>query len=141
MPDEINAETVAEIITDDASVVAPAVKKARVPRQTKVAGPASNKVTAAVPSPVKTRKPRKNLATSLASASESQVNDEPSKPAEKIDRRRKGAKAIEQAVTTHTAGDELADLLQLEEENKRLRQTLAEKLRAENADLRKKLSL
>ncbi|MBY5720762.1 transcriptional regulator [Rhizobium leguminosarum] len=40
-----------------------------------------------------------------------------------------------------TAVDEFADLLQLEEENQRLRKLLAEKLRAENADLRKRLNL
>jgi putative transposase len=39
------------------------------------------------------------------------------------------------------AGDEFADLVQLEEENQRLRKILAEKLRAENADLRKRLGL
>ncbi len=39
------------------------------------------------------------------------------------------------------AGDEMADLLQLEEENQRLRKLLAEKLRAENTDLRKRLKL
>jgi hypothetical protein len=39
------------------------------------------------------------------------------------------------------AGDEMADLLQLEAENQKLRKMLAEKLRAENADLRKKLNL
>ncbi|MBB3979756.1 cell division protein ZapA (FtsZ GTPase activity inhibitor) [Rhizobium azooxidifex] len=33
----------------------------------------------------------------------------------------------------------MADLLQLEEENRNLRKQLAEKLRAENADLRKRL--
>lgn len=37
--------------------------------------------------------------------------------------------------------DEIADLLQLEEENLRLRKALSEKLRAENADLRKRLGL
>jgi putative transposase len=35
--------------------------------------------------------------------------------------------------------DEFAELLQLEEENKGLRKALAEKLRAENSDLRKRL--
>ncbi|TBC60733.1 transcriptional regulator (plasmid) [Rhizobium leguminosarum] len=39
------------------------------------------------------------------------------------------------------AVDEFTDLLQLEEENQRLRKLLAEKLRAENADLRKRLNL
>lgn len=37
--------------------------------------------------------------------------------------------------------DDIADLIQLEEENARLRKALAEKLRAENADLRKRLGL
>ena len=46
-----------------------------------------------------------------------------------------------QGVSPASAADEMADLLQLEEENKRLRRTLAEKLRAENADLRKRLGL
>jgi putative transposase len=39
------------------------------------------------------------------------------------------------------AGDALADLVQLEEENRRLRKLLAEKLRSENAELRKRLGL
>jgi hypothetical protein len=37
--------------------------------------------------------------------------------------------------------DEFADLIALEAENQKLRRSLAEKLRAENADLRKKLGL
>ena len=44
-------------------------------------------------------------------------------------------------VVATSAGDQLADLLQLEEENKKLRKMLADKLRAENSDLRKKLQL
>jgi putative transposase len=39
------------------------------------------------------------------------------------------------------AGDELGDLVQLEEENRKLRKRLAEKLRAENTQLRKRLGL
>ena len=39
------------------------------------------------------------------------------------------------------AGEEMEDLLHLEQENQRLRQLLAEKLRAENADLRKRLGV
>ncbi|KQY44188.1 MULTISPECIES: hypothetical protein [Rhizobium/Agrobacterium group] len=39
------------------------------------------------------------------------------------------------------ASDEMADLLQLEEENQKLRKLLAEKLRADNADLRRRLKL
>ncbi|KEA04514.1 hypothetical protein QOV31_005173 (plasmid) [Agrobacterium fabrum] len=37
--------------------------------------------------------------------------------------------------------DELGEFIQLEEENRRLRKLLSEKLRAENADLRKRLGI
>ncbi|MET3588497.1 hypothetical protein ABID21_004633 [Pseudorhizobium tarimense] len=50
-------------------------------------------------------------------------------------------KSEQKAVEATSAGDDMADLLQLEEENQRLRKLLAERLRAENADLRKKLKL
>lgn len=40
-----------------------------------------------------------------------------------------------------TGDDEMAEFLQLEEENRSLRKQLSEKLRAENADLRKRLGL
>ncbi|MBY5827395.1 transposase [Rhizobium leguminosarum] len=40
-----------------------------------------------------------------------------------------------------SADDELAEFVQLEEENRRLRKLLSEKLRAENADLRKRLGM
>ncbi|MBY5579146.1 transcriptional regulator [Rhizobium leguminosarum] len=55
---------------------------------------------------------------------------------------RRAPKAVQTApAAPMTAIDEMADLLQLEEENQRLRKLLAEKLRAENADLRKRLKL
>ncbi|MBY3003732.1 transcriptional regulator [Rhizobium leguminosarum] len=51
-------------------------------------------------------------------------------------------RAVQAATAPSVAAvDEFADLLQLEEENQRLRKLLAEKLRAENADLRKRLNL
>ncbi len=51
-------------------------------------------------------------------------------------------KAVQAATAAPIAAiDEMADLLQLEEENQRLRKLLVEKLRAENADLRKRLNL
>ncbi|OWK25349.1 hypothetical protein AJ87_11060 [Rhizobium yanglingense] len=56
--------------------------------------------------------------------------------------RKRTPKQTEQTVqATVPATDEVADLIQLEEENKSLRKTLADKLRAENADLRKRLGL
>lgn len=55
---------------------------------------------------------------------------------------RRGPKAVQPATAAPAAAiDEMADLLQLEEENQRLRKLLSEKLRAENADLRKRLNL
>lgn len=55
---------------------------------------------------------------------------------------KRGPKAVQAAIPAPAAAiDEMADLLQLEEENQRLRKLLAEKLRAENADLRKRLNL
>jgi hypothetical protein len=50
-------------------------------------------------------------------------------------------KLVQAAPVASTAIEEMTDLLQLEEENQRLRKLLAEKLRAENADLRKRLNL
>lgn len=45
-----------------------------------------------------------------------------------------------QAVSV-SVDDELAEFIQLEEENRRLRKLLSDKLRAENADLRKRLGM
>jgi hypothetical protein len=55
---------------------------------------------------------------------------------------KRGPKTVKLSTAPSTAAiDQISDLLQLEEENQRLRKLLAEKLRAENADLRKRLSL
>lgn len=58
---------------------------------------------------------------------------------------KRSPKAVESApgepTPAEAAGDEMTDILQLEEENQRLRKQLAERLRAENADLRKRLKL
>lgn len=55
---------------------------------------------------------------------------------------KRGRQGGQAAIAVPTAAiDEMMDLLQLEEENQRLRKLLAEKLRSENADLRKRLNL
>jgi putative transposase len=64
------------------------------------------------------------------------------KPAVKATRLKRAEKLVEQPVaeaSVITARDEMDDLIQLEAENKQLRQALGEKLRQENADLRKRL--
>ncbi|WP_027686806.1 hypothetical protein [Rhizobium leguminosarum] len=112
--------------------------------------------------PKKQRKPRAKKAAALETASA----DAAAEPAAALTgagggkRRGRKAKVIEAASSAKrprvsrapkaeqtasaapmAAIDEMADLLQLEEENQRLRKLLAEKLRAENADLRKRLKL
>ncbi|MGO4450485.1 transcriptional regulator [Phyllobacterium sp. TAF24] len=55
---------------------------------------------------------------------------------------KRAPKIMKLATASSTAAvDEISDILKLEEENQRLRKLLAEKLRAENADLRKRLNL
>ncbi|MBA8879120.1 hypothetical protein [Phyllobacterium myrsinacearum] len=88
-----------------------ASKKQRAPRRTKAAIAAAAEAASPV---VKRRKPRSKNVGQTA--------------------RRITAKPV-------SATDELAELLQLEEDNKRLRKELAAKLRAENADLRKRLGI
>jgi hypothetical protein len=67
------------------------------------------------------------------------------KPAVKATRLKRAEKPVEEPVaplaeaSVITARDEMDDLIQLEAENKQLRQALGEKLRQENADLRKRL--
>ncbi|WP_163879808.1 transcriptional regulator [Rhizobium laguerreae] len=118
--------------------------------------------TAAAPDvPKKVRKPRaKKAVPETASAAVSmQPAAAPSATAGKQKRGRKAKsdkgtmsakrapvkrapRAVQTATTPSVAAvNEIADLLQLEEENQRLRKLLAEKLRAENADLRKRLNL
>ncbi|AIC31415.1 hypothetical protein IE4771_PE00189 (plasmid) [Rhizobium etli bv. mimosae str. IE4771] len=111
--------------------------------------------------PKKQRKPRAKKAAALETASADATAESAAALAGAggVKRRGRKAKAIEAAASKRapagrarkavqtasaapmTAIDEMEDLLQLEEENQRLRKLLAEKLRAENADLRKRLKL
>ncbi|UWU31685.1 transcriptional regulator (plasmid) [Rhizobium sp. WSM1274] len=112
--------------------------------------------------PKKQRKPRAKKAAALETASAGAMAEPAAALAGAggVKRRGRKAKVIEAAASAKrapvrrapnavqtapaapmTAIDEMADLLQLEEENQRLRKLLAEKLRAENADLRKRLKL
>ncbi|QOF75046.1 transcriptional regulator (plasmid) [Aminobacter sp. SR38] len=55
--------------------------------------------------------------------------------------KRNGAPAAKKVAKAVSGGHELAELVQLEAENQKLRGQLAEKLRAENVELRKRLGL
>ena len=129
MADETNATTK----TEAAAVVDTPIaeKKRRKPRAKKIATDvtaveaASEKATG---TPEKQKRGRKPKSTASATTA-------------KAPRVARDPKVVEAVPAASTASDEMADLLQLEEENQRLRKLLAEKLRAENADLRKRLNL
>lgn len=124
MPDETavapNTETVA--VKTDATP-----KKTRAPRQPKLATPAVVKA-----EPVKRQKRVAKAAEAPGKTTASAKTPKASKP---------GEAAVKTSTTPVPASDEFSDLLKLEEENKQLRKTLAEKLRSENADLRKRLGM
>jgi putative transposase len=147
MPDENNTGLIAAIAETDTPVTAPTIKKQRAPRRQKQAVEpvrATSKATTAKSPAVNPAKRDKQDRTGKLKRVEAQVKDATSTPkdATKSTGRQKAAKPAKQtAKTSVSAIDEMADLVQLEEENKRLRKTLAEKLRAENAELRKRLGL
>lgn len=122
MADENNAIT--EAYTP--AVTAPdGSKKERKPRARKAVPETSSVQPAAAGKPKRARKAKSD--EGATSAKRAPVKRAP--------------KALPAAAPSPGTVDEFADLLQLEEENQRLRKLLAEKLRAENADLRKRLNL
>jgi len=133
MADETTIDTAA---TTDAPAVAPAEKKTRKPRTPKAAAEASTVDTTAAPveKPAKETRAKRGSKTVPARA-------EKAVAAPKTTTRR-APRAAAVSVPISTAADvidDIADLIKLEEENKQLRKELSEKLRAENADLRKRL--
>jgi putative transposase len=119
---------------DASSVPATEPKKQRKPRQKKVIAEAAAPVSpAVVKSP---RQKRGAQPVDTAATNTPAVTDSKPVRGRKADPQPKAATLLPAA---ETAPDEIGDLIALEAENKRLRQALSEKLRAENADLRKKL--
>lgn len=120
-------------VTTDTPAAIPAAKKTRAPRRPKaVAEAASAGVSAAVPETPAKKTRAKRGSKQVAAKAEKSVA-EPKKAATRVPRVTKDASA------PVTAGDDISNLIKLEEENKQLRKQLSEKLRAENADLRKRL--
>lgn len=140
MADETSMTPAVESASADTSPK-PKEKKTRAPRKPKAAPDAVAET--AVTAPVKrTRGPgKKTLASPAAGATvpAAKVASPAKKPAvtKAQPAKRASAKVAVQPVDT----DGFADLLQLEQENQKLRKALSEKLRSENADLRKKLGL
>ena len=133
MPDENNTEDMNETSATIAAEDVPKVKKTRQARKPKVATvTTSSDDTAASEKPVKKTRAKRGSKTVVA------------KPA-KATARTPVVSTVASDTLTETAAsvvefdDGFADLIKLEEENRSLRKQLSEKLRAENADLRKRL--
>lgn len=142
MADEYETSPAIEGAEASPPVTAAEPKKQRKPRQKKVIAEAASPVSA----PATVKGPRKksgahSVETTKASNDTLAVSE--SKPS-------RGRKPGPQPRATKTTAavplsvveaplDEIADFVALEAENRRLRQALSEKLRAENADLRKRL--
>ncbi|QPB24624.1 SyrB-like regulator [Rhizobium sp. 007] len=137
MADENNAGPSIKVEDADALAKAPAPKTQGAPRRQKASAE-----TTVVSSPVTAAKVPKNRRKRRELSEEAKPTPAGTHLGGKNSRRKRMPKPTEQAVqATVPATDEMADLIQLQEENKRLRKTLADKLRAENADLRKRLGL
>ncbi|MBO9195132.1 hypothetical protein J5277_13560 [Rhizobium sp. 16-449-1b] len=109
-------------------------KKTRAPRKPKVAAEAA--VGASVSTAAKkTRGPGKKKAAATEAAVSAPVVKTPAAAAKAQPAKREPRKAE----TAPAVIDGFAELLKLEEENQKLRKALSEKLRAENAELRKRL--
>lgn len=124
------------IDTDTPAVAAPDVpKKERKPRAKKAAAETASAAVSAQPATAS------NAVADKPKRGRKAKSDKGATSAKRAPVKR--APKVAQAATAPSvaAVDEFADLLQLEEENQRLRKLLAEKLRAENADLRKRLNL
>jgi hypothetical protein len=145
MADENNTGSITEVAETDAKAKVPAPKKPRAPRGQKTSAEAAVAAslgkTAQLPSGRKKR--GQGAGQAKLTPQETQITGKStSKDAIKYTGRKRTTKQIAQtAKAPLLALDEMADLTQLEEENKRLRKTLADKLRAENTDLRKRLGL
>ena len=149
MADESNAAPVAAPVADP-EVKAPTAKRQRSPRPQKAASePAQSKTPAAKRRGYSEQEKSEKLRLIETQVGEGGTLKDAIKSAGISEQTyyhwKAAAKPAEPKGTKSTkpvpAGDELADLVQLEEENQRLRKRLAEKLQAENAELRKRLGL
>lgn len=151
MADESNTGPNSAVMDKNAEVKTPTGKKQRSPRRQKAAAEPARAESKA-PAAKSRRYGEKERAEKLKLI-ETQVTEGKSTLKEAIKSagiseqtyyqwKRTAKPADQKAEKAVLAGDEeLADFVRLEEENQRLRKLLAEKLRAENADLRKRLGL
>ncbi|MBB3918690.1 SyrB2 regulator [Rhizobium fabae] len=142
MAEENNTGPAAGVAETDAPIKTE-VKKQRAPRRQKLAVAPASAASEAVTGPTPAAGVAKPSGRGRGRKPKSiETNVSESKSALKGAARKKSAKPAEQTTKVSApAIDELEDLIQLEEENKRLRKLLAEKLRQENTELRKRLGL
>ena len=134
MADELSkAPASNEAETDNVSKT-PVVKKTRAPRSAKTAAAVVTSSPVAEPKGRRGGRRKTVAVEPVAASSEAKAKGKGRGRA-----KAPSAPKASKTVVTFSQSDELADLLQLEEENRQLRKTLAEKLRAENADLRKRI--
>ncbi|APO76954.1 transcriptional regulator SyrB protein (plasmid) [Rhizobium etli 8C-3] len=155
MADENNIGPVAAVETTDAEAKTPAVKKQRSPQRQKTAAEparAASEVAAAKSPAAKPRTYSEQEKAGKLKLIETEITKGKSTLKDAIKTagiseqtyynwKRTATPAVQKNEKAAPAGDELADLVQLEEENEKLRKRLAEKLRAENTVLRKRLGL
>lgn len=160
MADKDNGETAAVIASADTKANTQAAKRPKSPRRQKVAAElvqSASKTATAKPANAKSKRHSATEKHEKLKRIETQVSESISTLKEAIKNagisektyylwkqavKSAAPKKDKPAATGPVAiGDELTDLIQLEKENQRLRKVLAEKLRAENAELRKKLGL
>jgi putative transposase len=150
MADESNTGSIAAAVAPNADAKAPTTKKKRSPRHRKTAaemGRALSEAPAAKPRRYSEQERKEKLKLIETQVSESKGTLKDAIKSAGISEQtyyqwKRTAKPVgQQAEKPLPAGEELADLVRLEEENQRLRKILAEKLRAENAELRKRLGL
>jgi hypothetical protein len=145
MADENDAGSTIAAVEADAAAKTPVAKKRRAPRRQKAIAEATVAPSTVEPAKVATgrRKRGAQAGETTPAPIEMPVGNQRKTRAPNKGPRKNGAtqQTAQAAGASVPAIDEIADLIQLEEENKRLRKTLADKLRAENADLRKRLGL
>lgn len=137
MTDEIKAT----VTNDTAAGNEPKVKKSRAPRKSKTVAEAAVATSVSTPAKKTRGGRRKNTEKGEAIASATPVSGNkitPTKSKQTVQPLKRGRRKAE---APKPALDDFADLLKLEEENQKLRKALSEKLRTENAGLRKKLGL
>jgi hypothetical protein len=143
MADENDAGSIIATVEADAAAKTPVAKKQRAPRRQKAIAEATVAPSTVEPAKVATGRRKRGAQAGETAPIETPVaNQRKTRAPNKGPRKNSATKQTGQAAGASVlAIDEIADLIQLEEENKRLRKTLADKLRAENADLRKRLGL